>query len=102
MVPTPRDPVKAGQTGEADGGQAAQAPLEVGPALALEEVVQLADLIYGRAGRSNPILRFLRDGEEVEVYTGVQEGPLAGHGELIRCKKENGIWVIKSRGIWVS
>jgi hypothetical protein len=63
---------------------------------------QLAGGATRRVDQSNPILRFRRRGDQVDVFTGVQEGGLCGRGEVVHCKKENGVWVIKSVGRWIS
>ena len=63
---------------------------------------QLAGGATGGIDQSNPILRFWRRGDEVDVFTGVQEGGLCGRGEVVHCKKESGVWVIKSVGHWIS
>jgi hypothetical protein len=55
-----------------------------------------------RIDHHHPIQHLTRDGDNVEVWTGFQKGPLNGRGEVIRFKKENGKWVIKSIGMWVS
>ncbi len=50
-----------------------------------------------------PIHRFEPgQNSEITVYTGSQQGPLMGDGDLFICVKENGKWVVKSITFWVS
>jgi hypothetical protein len=59
--------------------------------------------VPGSLDTSLPIHRMLRDGDIIEVWTGVQEDMLAGAGEILRCrKKADGGFEVISIGRWYS
>jgi hypothetical protein len=51
---------------------------------------------------SGSILSMKRNRDGVELQVGVREGGLSGIGDIVRCRKENGAWVITSVGMFVN
>mgnify|MGYP001432414772 FL=1 len=46
-------------------------------------------------------LRF-KDKDTIQITTGVMRGPLDGGGSFYVARRENGRWIVRSSGVWVS
>jgi hypothetical protein len=89
-------------------------PFETPAGLTFEEVAEIITRVQSdkqlpddgsfprQVDHRYPVLRFEIEGDKLEVWTGFQEGPLNGGGEVIQFRKENGKWMLKSIGMWVS
>lgn len=71
----------------------------------LDEVKQVIDMINSETSDQHDrkiLLMKISDSNNLEVVTGIQDGPISGGGKIFRFKLINGQWILDRTSRWTS